>query len=80
VPYPRRLEHLLAGLLEKDRNRRPNSYDQVIRALALSHAQIVFGWDRTSRRIRQSELASKIRLGEARLEPESRKIASGPKT
>ena len=32
--YPRRLEDLVARMLEKDRNRRPGSYDDVVRARA----------------------------------------------
>lgn len=42
--YPRRLGTLLARLLEKDRTRRPGSYDEVIRNLALAHAQILLGF------------------------------------
>ena len=39
--YPRRLEELVARMLEKDRNRRPASYGDVMRALARSHAEIL---------------------------------------
>ncbi len=39
--FPRRLEGLVARLLEKDRTRRPGSYDEVIRALSLAHAQVL---------------------------------------
>ncbi len=39
--FPRRLSDLLARTLEKDRSLRPGSHDDVIRHLALSHAQIL---------------------------------------
>lgn len=37
--YPRRLSDLVARMLEKDRSRRPSSYDDVVRGLALAHAE-----------------------------------------
>ncbi len=40
-PFPRRLCDLIARTLEKDRALRPGSHDEVIRGLALSHAQIL---------------------------------------
>lgn len=41
VSIPARLRDLLARLLEKDRARRPGSYEEVIRALSLSHAELL---------------------------------------
>lgn len=47
--FPRRLVHLIARTLEKDRARRPRSYDDVIRRLALAHAEILLASPETAR-------------------------------
>lgn len=41
LTFPPRLRDLLARLLEKDRSRRPGSYEEVIRALSLAHAELL---------------------------------------
>jgi serine/threonine-protein kinase len=43
VSFPPRLRELLARLLEKDRARRPASYEEVIRAFSLAHAELLLG-------------------------------------
>jgi len=53
--FPRRLEELVARMLEKDRTKRPGSYDEVIRAFALSHAQILLAAEKGPSTPRESD-------------------------
>lgn len=62
APYPRRLTDLLSWILEKDRARRPGSYDDVIGQLALSHAQILLSFSGRPSRPADREMAPIVKL------------------
>ena len=60
--FPKRLEDLVARMLEKDRTLRPGSYDEVIRAFALSHAQTLLAAERGASARRESETMPTVKM------------------
>lgn len=62
TPFPRRLVDLIARMLEKERSRRPGSYDDVIRRLALSHAQMLLAFSAADRAVVHAPAAATVKM------------------